>query len=464
MTRAPNGADPAEAVDFLARHPGVLAIDLALHDSNGVARGKTIRRHELLSLYEGGRHLPMSILGLDILGEDVHETGLVWDAGDGDLRAWPVPGSLALLEGTGGARAEVFLTQHHLDGTPMLSDPRHALAAQIAGLGAEGLRASAAFELEFFLLDPHPGSDGRMRPAADILDGRRSDRTEVYSLDTLHGMAPLFDAVYAGAAQAGITAETLISEFAPGQYELTLRYRTDPMAAADDLARLKRIVRAQARARGVVACFMAKPMTDQPGSGMHLHLSLQDRAGRNVLAEEPGQGWSEPLRHALGGLLATMGDAMLVFAPHANSWRRFAARSYAPVAPTWGANNRSVALRIPAGPLGARRIEHRPSGVDANPWLVAAVVLAGARHGLAQRIDPGLETTGNGYAGAAPLAFGPIPGDWGAAIRAAQGSAFLKSALGAEMHRTFTAVKAAEHARVAAAIPNLDYDYYLHRV
>jgi len=461
---APNGADPTEAEDFLARHPDVQAIDLLLHDSNAVARGKTIRRHELPGLFASGRHVPMSILGLDILGEDVHETGLVWDTGDGDLRAWPVPGTLALLAGTNGTRAEVFLTQHHLDGAPMLSDPRHALGAQMAGLGAMGLSASAAFELEFFLFDPARDDKGRLRPAADVLDWRRSARTEVYSLDTLHGMAPLFDAVYEGAALAGITAETLISEFAPGQYELTLRYRDDPMTAADDLARLKRIVRAQARARGVTACFMAKPMADQPGSGMHLHLSLWDRAGRNILTEAPGQGWAPPLRHALGGLLATMGEAMLVFAPHANSWRRFAARSYAPVAPTWGANNRSVALRIPAGPLGARRIEHRPTGVDANPWLVAAVVLAGVRQGLERQIDPGPETTGNGYAGGPPPPFGPIPADWGAAIRAAQGSGFLKGALGAEMHRTFTAVKAAEHARVAAAIPDTDYEMYLHRV
>ena len=462
MTRPASAADPAEAEAFLAAHPGVEAVDILLHDSNGIARGKTVRRHELAGLYAGGRHLPISILGLDILGEDVHETGLIWDAGDGDLRAWPVPGSLALLAGTGGRRAELFLSQHHLDGAPMLSDPRHALAAQIAGLRAEGLTATAAFELEFFLLDPERGPDGRMRPAADVLDGRRSARTEVYSVDALHGMAPLFDAVYEGAALAGITAETLISEYAPGQFELTLHYRDDPMRAADDLARLKRIVRAQARARGVVACFMAKPIADYAGSGMHLHIGLRDGAGRNVLAEGQGQGWTDPLRHALGGLLATMGESMLVFAPHANSWRRFAAQSYAPVSLTWGVNNRSVALRVPAGPAAARRIEHRPSGVDANPWLVAATVLAGVRHGLAGRIDPGPETTGNGYDTGADAP--AMPTDWGAAIRAAQASDFLKSALGADMHRTFTAVKAAEYARVAATIPDVDYDLYLHRV
>ena len=456
----PSGATKAEAEAFLAAHPEVQAIDILLHDSNGIGRGKIIRRHELLSVFEHGRHLPISILGLDIVGEDVHETGLIWDAGDGDLRAWPVPGTLKALHGTVPARAEMFLGQYHLDGTPMLSDPRHALARQVDALAASGLHPSAAFELEFFLLDPERDALGRVQPARDVLDGRFSAKTEVYSVDQLIGMQPLFDDIYAGAAKAGITAETLISEYAPGQYELTLHYRDDILTAADDLVRLKRIVRAQARRHGVVACFMAKPIADYAGSGMHLHVSLRDDHGRNVFAEEPGAGWTETIRHALGGLIRTMGDSMLVFAPHANSWRRFAAQSYAPVAPTWGVNNRSVALRIPAGAPGARRIEHRPSGVDANPYLVAATVLAGIRQGLEHRIDPGPETTGNGY----EVDAGGIPRDWRAAIEAAQGSAFLKEALGTEMHRTFTAVKAAEYARVARTIPDVDFDLYLHRV
>lgn len=459
--KCPTGAAPDEAQAFLDAHPDVVAIDIMLHDSNGIGRGKIIRRHELLSLYRDGRHMPISILGLDIVGEDVPETGLIWDEGDGDLRAWPIPGSLVLQHGTDPQRAEVFLTQHHLDGAPMLSDPRHALARQVAAMAALGYRPTAAFELEFFLLDRDRDGQGQVQPARDVLDGRRSSRTEVYSVDHLIGMQPLFDDIYAGARLAGIRAETLISEYAPGQFELTLHYRDDILQAADDLVRLKRIVRAQARRHGVTACFMAKPLADYAGSGMHLHVGLRDSDGRNVFAGPAEAGLCETLLHAIGGTLATMGDAMLVFAPHANSWRRFANQSYAPVAPTWGINNRSVAVRVPAGAMAARRIEHRPSGVDANPYLVAATVLAAMRKGITERIDPGPATTGNGYADSADA---KIPRDWRAAISAASGSAFLKDALGTEMHRTFTAVKAAEYARVARTIADVDYDLYLHRV
>ena len=459
---SPSGSTIAEAQAFLDAHPDIEAFDIVLHDANGIGRGKIIRRHELLPFYKGGRHLPISILGLDICGEDVHETGLIWDQGDGDLRAWPIPGSLVALHGTSPARGEVLMSMFGLDGAKMTSDPRHALQAQVDALAAEGLYPTAAFELEFFLLANDRGADGRVQPARDVLDGRASQKTEVYSVDHLHGMLPLFSDIYAGAALAGIRAETIISEYAPGQYELTLHYRADVMAAADDLMRLKRIVRAQARAHGVTACFMAKPVEAYAGSGMHFHVSMMDGAGKNVFVEAVEGQWSDTILHALGGLRATMGEAMLVFAPHANSWRRFASQSYAPVSPTWGVNNRSVALRIPAGDMAARRIEHRPAGVDANAYLVAATVLAGVRHGMANRIDPGPETTGNGYQHGqdAPA----IPADWRSAIEAAKASTFLKDALGADMHRTFTAIKAAEYARVARTISEVDFDLYLHTV
>jgi glutamine synthetase len=195
---------------------------------------------------------------------------------------------------------------------------------------------------------------------------------------------------------------------------------------------------------------------------MHFHVSLQDDAGRNVFTEAAGEKWAPSLLNALGGLIHTMAESMLVFAPHANSWRRFVSQSYAPVAPTWGVNNRSVALRVPAGDAKNRRIEHRPSGVDANPYLIAATVLAGIVKGLDESLDPGPETTGNGYEQASDSS--AMPADWRAAIEAARGSAFLKSALGVDLHRTFVAIKQAEYLRVARTVSELDYHLYLHEV
>ncbi len=456
---SPSGSTPDEARDFLVRHPDIEAVDIVLTDANGIGRGKIVRRHELEAIYRNGRGFPISILGLDITGEDVHETGLIWDSGDGDLKAWPVPGTLVPVHGT--SRAQVLMTMYHLDGRPMMSDPRHALARQLSRFSQRGLFPAGAFELEFFLLANDRDADGRVQPARAVLDGRASGKTEVYSVDHLHGMQPLFDDIYKAAEAQGVPAETVISEYAPGQYELTLNYRTDVMRAVDDLAMLKRLVRHQARRHGVTACFMAKPIEKYAGSGMHMHVSLRDGEGGNVFAETTPGKWSDNILHAIGGLSSTMAESMLVFAPHANSWRRFVSQSYAPIAPTWGVNNRSVALRIPESDARARRIEHRPSGVDANPYLVATTVIAGIGKGMDERLDPGPQTTGNGYETAMSSA---MPADWRSAIEAASASAFLKDALGEEMHRTFTAIKRAEYFRVARTVSEVDYHLYLHEV
>lgn len=465
MALSPSGSSMEEAKAFLAAHPEIEAFDILLTDSSGVGRGKIIRREELPGFYENGRHLPTSLLGLDIMGEDVPEAGLLWEGGDGDQRAWPVPGTLVPLHGTSPARGQVMMTVHHLDGRPVLADPRQVMLRQVKALEAEGFRPAGAFELEFFLLARGLDANGKARPAPAVLDGRESSKTEVYSLDHLQGMEPLFSAIYADAKGQGIPAETVISEFAPGQYELTLHYRTDIMRAADDLVMLKRIVRAQARRFGLDACFMAKPVEGHPGSGMHFHISLPDLEGRNAFTEAQDGQWPATLLHALGGLASTMSDGMLVFAPHANSWRRFVSNAYAPVAPSWGVNNRSVALRVPASEPVARRIEHRVAGVDANPYLIAATVLAGIRKGLSEGIDPGPETVGNGYADDRPASpFPALPEDWRSAIRAAEASPFLKDALGEEMHRVFTAIKRAEYLRVARTVTELDFRLYLHEV
>jgi len=459
---SPSGSTRDEARRFLDANRDIEAFDIVLTDVNGIGRGKIIRRHEMEAVYESGRHLPISILGLDITGEDVHETGLIWESGDGDLRAWPIPGTLVRLHGTSPARGQVLLSMYHLDGTPMSSDPRHALARQVERLAAMGLHPAGAFELEFFLLANERDAEGRVQPAGAVLDGRHSGKTEVYSVDHLHGMEPLFSDIYAACAAQDVPAETIISEYAPGQYELTLRYRKDVLRAADDLVLLKRIVRAQARRHGVTACFMAKPIEKYAGSGMHFHVSMLDAAGSNVFSEEKEGGWAPILLNAIGGLAATMPESMLVFAPHANSWRRFVAQSYAPIAPTWGVNNRSVALRIPAGDVRGRRVEHRPAGVDTNPYLVGATVVAGIAKGIGERLDPGPETKGNGYESAPKLE--DAPGDWRSAIEAATRSAFLKEALGDDLHRTFTAIKHAEYMRVARTVSELDYHLYLHEV
>jgi glutamine synthetase len=190
---------------------------------------------------------------------------------------------------------------------------------------------------------------------------------------------------------------------------------------------------------------------------MHLHASLADQQGHNAFASEDPAG-TPLLRHAIGGLRSTLADGMAVFAPNANSYRRFRAMSYAPVAATWGINNRSVSLRVPAGPPASRHVEHRVAGADANPYLVAALVLGAMLRGIEGRIDPGPPVQGNGYEHAGS---GELPTQWHAALERAARSEFLAEALGTEFLEVFLAIKRRECEKFGALVSDRDYEWYL---
>jgi glutamine synthetase len=454
----PTGASPDDADAFLARHPDVEAIDIVLTDAHGIGRGKIIRRHELAALYRSGRNMPVSIFGMDVCGEDVEGTGLVLTDGDGDRPCWPIPGTLGPLLHTDPRRGQVLITMHEQDGRPFAADPRQALLRQVGAAQAQGFRPMGAFEVEFYLLDREPGPDGKRRPAPYPLTGRRSDGYNTYTLDELDEMSPLFAAIYAGAKALDLPLETLISEYAPGQYELTLRYG-DLIEAADHLVMVKRLIRSVARRFSAEACFMAKPFGDTAGSGMHLHLSLADAEGRNLFADDGSGPYAPLMLHAIGGIQRTIAETMAILAPFANSWRRFASTIYSPVSTDWGVNNRTVALRVPATGPKARHFEHRVAGVDANPYLVAAVTLAGALSGIADRVDPGPPVEGNGYA-AREGQRASLPRDWLSAIERTEGSPFVREALGDLLHQGFIAMKKAEYMRLAREVSDVEWRLY----
>jgi glutamine synthetase len=446
---------PEEAHAFLDRNPDIEAVQLAITDANGVGRGKNIAREELEPLYRGGRNVAGSILGLDITGEDVEETGLVWSVGDADQTCRPVPGSLSRAPWLSRPTAQVLGTMFDLDGRPASADPRHVLARAVQRLQATGLTPVIAVELEFYLLQR--GQDGQLGPARGLLTQASGRRIDAYGLGRLDDMSPLFDELYAAARAQGLPVRTLMSEYAPGQFEITLEHRADALRAVDEAVLFKRAVRGVARRHGCIACFMAKPFAGMAGTGMHLHASLADEQGRNAFASEDAAG-TPLLRHAIGGLLGTLADGMAVFAPNANSYRRFRAMSYAPVAPTWGINNRSVSLRIPAGPPASRHVEHRVAGADANPYLVAAVVLSAMQRGIEARLDPGPAVQGNGYEQAAP---GELPTQWHAALERAAQSEFLAWACGPDFLRIFLAIKRHECEKFGALVSDRDYEWYL---
>lgn len=451
-------ASLAEAEAFFAAHPEVDAVDIIFTNMCGVPRGKRLRRHEVLAVYKDGRFLPGSAVIVDITGRDTEETGLVWEDGDADRHIRPIPGTLVPTPWAGPKAAQFLTGFYELDGTPNDLDPRHVLGRVIDRLAGHGLTPDVAVELEFYLLDAKRGRDGRPRPARHPGSRATPQDIQVYGLAEMEEMRPYFDALYAAADAQGLPLEAAISEYAPGQFEMTLAHKADALRACDDAIMHKRMVKAIALQHGMEATFMAKPFENSAGNGMHLHASLLDGAGKNAFASDDPQG-TPLLRHAIAGMQATISDAFLIFAPNANSYRRFKANSYAPVAPTWGVNNRTVSFRVTAGAPASRHVEHRIGGADANPYLAMAAMLAGMCYGIEHKLDPGAPVVGNGYE--AQTSAPPMPTNWFAALDRFAASDVMKAYLGDRFVEMFSIVKRTEQERFMGAVPDLDYAWYL---
>ena len=450
----------AEAQAFLDANPDIEAVHIVWTDMCGVVRGKVLRRDEVLPAWNDGRFLPISALVLDTTGQDVPETGLVFDEGDRDMLLWPVPGSMMRIPWMDVPSAQYVAAIHDLDGEKHYADPRNALERMVERFQTElKMTPVGAIELEFFLMDRQSAIEGKPMAPMSPVNQTRQQHYQPYYLQDVDDFSPFFKDLYAFCEAQGLPAKTLISEYAPGQMEIVLRHRNDVLKACDEAVLLKRLIKATAEKHGFVATFMAKPYAEWTGSGMHVHVSLADDHGNNLFAaDDPTQ--NELLLHAIGGLKASMAESMLIFAPNANSYRRFRRNSYAPVAANWGINNRTVSLRVPAGAAKACHIEHRPSGADANPYLVMAAILAGMHYGITEKEDPGAPITGNGYDKRAKH----IPGNWYEAIDAFWRASILKEYFGKEFVDTFCTLKEVEADRFYQEPFVRDFEWYLRTI
>jgi len=454
-TASPLPVEDARALDRIA---GCEQVDLLLPDTNGLLRGKRITRDALEKVYRDGVCLPMSLIATDITGNTVEETGLGYDIGDEDRICRPIAGSLRPVPWASRPSAQLLLAMEDGAGGLFEVAPRAVLQRVLSRFDALGLVPVVAVELEFYLFDAVPDARGRPQTPRDPISGQRSDSTQVYYLQELDENRSFIDAVAAACQAQGIPADTAVAEYAPGQFEINLRHRNDAVAACDDAILLKRTIKAIAQQQHQLASFMAKPFAGQAGSGLHLHVSLLDRDGRNVFAGTP-QAPGEALLHAVAGLQRAAEPSLLMFAPHANSYRRFVPNAFVPLNQSWGFNNRTVALRIPHSDPHNMRIEHRIAGADANPYLVTAAVLAGILDGLEQRQPPGPVTVGNAYAqieAASP--------SWRAAIDDFLGNAFIARHFGARFQHIYGQQKRREMLDFHAQVPDLDYAWYLRTV
>jgi glutamine synthetase len=436
--------------------PELQYVDAVLADVLGVLRGKRLPIAESQKIFESGMQIPHSLYLMDAKGEMTNPFGKGFGDGDPDGTAWPIPGTLTPVWGEGPPRVQVLMSLRDENGAPNPAEPRAALERVLERFAELKLTPVVALELEFYLIDPERTPEGAPQPPLCPRSGKRERAVSVYGIDDLDRYEGFLSSLAEAARTQRVPVNATSKEYAPGQFEANLRHQTDARLAADHAVLLKQIVKAAARANGFEATFMAKPYPTRAGSGLHIHMSLLDEQGRNVFDNGLPEG-SEALHHAIGGLQALMADSMALFAPSVNSYRRFQPDMFAPVNRRWGVNNRSAGLRVPVGPGEARRVEHRVSGADANPYYALAAVLAGAHCGLVNTLDPGAPAQGN-VSREPDLALPFSIGD--ALVKLGEGKV-LADYLGAETLKLYGETKRIEAQRLARIISAAEHDWYL---
>jgi len=442
----------------LASLPDLESIDLILPDMNGLLRGKRIARSALEKVYRDGVCLPMSLIATDITGNTVEETGLGYAIGDEDRICRPVPGTLRPIPWQSRSMAQALLSMEDASGAAFAANPREILRRLLQRFAARGLTPVVAIELEFYLLDAALDADGRPQTSVNPATGQRNRATQVYHLQDLDDYQDFTDAIAHACREQQIPADTAVAEYAPGQFEINLKHRDDALAACDDAIHLKRAIKAVAEQQGLLATFMPKPFVDQAGSGLHIHVSLLERGGGNLFACTPDAP-SAALRNAVAGLQGSADDCMLLFAPNANSYRRFVLNAFVPLNDCWGFNNRTVALRIPYSDPANTRIEHRIAGADANVYLATAAVLAGILDGLENPREPGPPVVGNAYEQTELREL-----FWRDTLARFQASDFIAANFGASFRHIYGQQKLKELRSFYREVTTLEVDWYLRHV
>ena len=237
--------------DWLAKNPEVDAITIALCDINGILRGKRVPLSQLDKLMSGGMRMPQSACTVDIWGHDIDGSELVFKSGDGDGVCTVTERGLIVRSGDPKKPSAMFQVMLALeDGTPMMADPRQALANVVKRLEGKGLTAVVATELEFYLTTLTDGVVSAPTLPNTHLPITKGDILSVTELDSL---TEFLDDVYAACRVQDIPADAAISEGGAGQFEINLLHSADPLKAADDALLFKNIVKDVARKHGFCA-------------------------------------------------------------------------------------------------------------------------------------------------------------------------------------------------------------------
>ncbi|ESQ88608.1 hypothetical protein ABAC460_15055 [Asticcacaulis sp. AC460] len=427
-------------------------IECLVPDMNGVIRGKVLPAAKFIkSEAEGSLRMPSSVFSVDITGAYAGDGDEAY--ADRDLILFPDVATLHIAPGYKTTTAFVFADTKKPDGTAWPASPRHILKEVVALYTARGWTPVIAPELEFYLTAVNTDPDLPLAPPIGR-SGRAETAPQPYGLESITEYENLVETIYEHAAVATLNLDTMIHESGAGQLEINFHHG-DPLQLADQVIVFKRLVRQAALTHGVYATFMAKPMAEQPGSAMHLHMSVVDSDGRTLFSDEDGSD-SRLFRQFIGGLQTFLPEIAPLFAPTVNSFRRMRPSHSAPINVQWGRDNRSCGLRVPTADAQNRRIENRLPGADANPYLAMASSLLAGYLGIEMALEPSPEATGNAY-----IYPRTLPKTLEEALERFAGCAPVRERLGEAFFEAFLAIKQSELDHFQGVISSWERDHLL---
>jgi glutamine synthetase len=370
-------------------------VECIFPDMAGSSKGKILPVERFVkSIDENNLKLADSVFGQTVSGKWVYESEII-DYVEEDLHMVPDMSTIRKIPWNKEPTAQILCDLHYSTNEPSEIAPRQVLKNIIQLLDEKNLKAVVAPELEFYLCEQNLDPDLPLKTPVGK-SGRRESGSRVFGIDAVNEFDELTDQIYDYCELMEIGVDTLVHEAGPSQIEINLNHG-DPLALADQAFMFKRAVRQVALKHGIHATFMAKPYQGQPGSSMHIHQNLfAKNDNSNLFCDVDGNNTKEFL-YFIGGLQTYLPDAMLLFAPYVNSYRRFVIDASAPINTHWGIENRTVAFRVPSSQAHARRIENRIPGADTNPYLAIAASLACGYLGLNEKIDPEKPIAGDAF-------------------------------------------------------------------
>lgn len=379
---------------------------------------------------------------------------------ESDVVAYPEAGTFQVLpwRPSDNAVARMFCNIQSPDGTPYPGDTRNILRQVCRKAADAGYILNVGPEVEFFYFrDPH---------GTETLDHGHS-----FDLTTLDNGSNLRRDTILTLEKMGIPVEYSHHEEGPSQHEIDLRF-SDAMSMADEVMTYKMVVKEVAHSHGVYASFMPKPITGQPGSGMHVHMSISNADGENLFfdpSDPDGNNLSDLAKHFMAGLLKYAPEFCLITNQYVNSYKRLTARVEAPCHIAWSSKNRSTLLRVPAykpNKEAACRVEMRSPDPAANPYLAFAAMASAGLKGiedelpLPEPIDE-VDLYQLSYTELAKMGIQTLPGTLGEAIDAFEKSELMHDVLGDHVFSYLVREKRAEWEEYRTVVSDWELDRYL---